>query len=193
MIKILLFIIPSFQGLGQLYINCNLGLNYSQIHDKLVPFDYNFKPRLLWKGGMQFEYFIDHSQSIEAGLYLSARGAKINPGLFQTTNIVTYYLYENTLMFRKYFYKNNLGIGLGICNTWPQSYGIHLFEDKEYYLDLVLGFKLKLNDWLQFDTSFLFGDLITYFNKEELFYFSVYNISFSITLGKFLSKPKTNK
>ncbi|MBK9107354.1 MAG: hypothetical protein IPM92_02965 [Saprospiraceae bacterium] len=159
-------------------------MNLNIIHDKLVPFEYNFSPRLLWKGGLQIEYFINDVNSIETGLYLSARGSKVDPRLFRVTSNVTYYLYENALLYRRYFYDKKFGIGLGICNTWPQSYGIHLYGDKTYYLDFILGCKYRLNNRFQIESSFIFGDLVTFFNKDELFYFSVYNLSISITLGK---------
>lgn len=177
--------IPLF---SQLNFNLNIGLNLCKIHDDLVPFEYNFSPRFNWKGGIQIEYIINYKQSIETGIYLTARSSNVDPNLFQTTSIVTYYLYENTILYRRYFYNNKLGLGIGVCNTWPQSYGIHLFGDRSYYLDLIIGCKYKINDRFNIDMSFLFGDIMTVINKDELFYFSVYNLSVSVKLGNFFQK-----
>ena len=169
---------------SQISIFMNFGMNYGNYDTR---FSGSFAPyynMFSYRGGFDIRIKFSETYFLKSGFYYSQRGGSVeNPFIERRDKLKAEFLELPILINRTIAEKYSFGIGLVLSHLGNPV--IHRIEERKYDFDICTTIGFKFYKKFSLDANYLFGGLLSYFNKNDAYLYSVGNLSLSYRIFKF--------
>lgn len=189
-------IIYNLEISSQIFTELSGGINYGDVFENYTNLSITkFSSATDWKAGIGVGYKCNGRWFIKSGFYGSLRSGKgkyIIGSPFEVK--ATFSFYEIPVIYYRNFYYPKLYLGIGIVNSIMESPSIHLIDEKTYQTDLTFNIRYEITNPLNFEFSYMIGDVFSLFNKDkQRFLFSTANLSCNLKLFSINLKKEKHK